>query len=582
MDSTQSSRRPDWWPDRVLEPARFPTRELALARPRAFRRDWPLVLPLATIAFILTFRLVASNSHIPPPIIEGAAIKALVAAVPYVAAAMAALAILRPWPGFLAILLLTPVWDAAQVSWYWGGPNGFQVILQTAFVLALGVGCLVSRRRPPASHSDPWPVSQPDKLALTDQLVPSGLQPIPDRPGGLRSGSTIRAVGAAALIGFIALALLSTYYSPSVSQSRLILAHGLLEPIAMGLILLGLRPGRRDLALVAIVLGVSAAIGCLINIVQTVPGSPTLALLQARRLYFSVLTYNNVGLLGELLSMVVPLIIGILLARRSFRLPRWMTALVFVALLACLAGMFLTFSKSAWLAAAVAATLLVLLAAPTWRSRTAIALAATVASAFVIPWPGLVLQSVPGLDNAYRTVMVQIEGKARFDSWNPATTSGGGSVLFRLRAAEAGLHMAVDHPILGVGLNQYHRYYMAGYAVAPASSRVNHAHSMWPELAAELGFPAMGLVALIYAAALLGLWRVYRDPPDRATRLLAVTFMAALTAWVVCATAFGTDIYRPERNMSSEVVVMAVVTAAAFALARYAGHTGGHAARTDR
>jgi hypothetical protein len=38
---------------------------------------------------------------------------------------------------------------------------------------------------------------------------------------------------------------------------------------------------------------------------------------------------------------------------------------------------------------------------------------------------------------------------------------------------------------------------------------------------------------------------------------------------VTVATAFGTDIYRPLRDMSSEVVMMAVVTAAAFALARY-------------
>jgi O-antigen ligase len=272
--------------------------------------------------------------------------------------------------------------------------------------------------------------------------------------------------------------------------------------------------------------------------------------------------------------MAVPLVIGALFARRSLRLPGWTTPLLLVALAACLAGLFLTFSKSAWLATAIAGTLLVLLAARSWRSRVAIVFAAGLVSAFVVPWPALVLQNMPGLDKSYRAVMVQIIGKSRFDSWNPATTAGEGSLMFRVRAAEAGLHMAIDYPLLGVGLNQYHRFYMAGYAISPASSHINHAHSMWPELAAELGFPAMGLVAVIYAAALLALWRLYRNPPDGVTRLLAATLIAALTAWVVSASAFGTDIYRPSRNMSSEVVMMAVVTAAAFALARYARRDG--------
>jgi hypothetical protein len=43
-------------------------------------------------------------------------------------------------------------------------------------------------------------------------------------------------------------------------------------------------------------------------------------MLQARRLSFSLLTYNNVGLLGELLAMAVPLMLGVLLARRSLRI----------------------------------------------------------------------------------------------------------------------------------------------------------------------------------------------------------------------------------------------------------------------
>jgi O-antigen ligase len=240
-----------------------------------------------------------------------------------------------------------------------------------------------------------------------------------------------------------------------------------------------------------------------------------------------------------------------------------------VAVTVCLAGLFLTFSKSAWLATSIATALMIVLAARSWRSRAAILLTAGLLSTAIVPWPALVLQFTPSLNTAYRTVMVRIVGESRFDSWNPATVAGRGSVMFRVGAAEAGLHMAVDHPILGVGLNQYHRYYMDGYGVPPTDQRIDHAHSIWPELAAEVGFPAMMLVVLIYAAALLALWRVYRDPPDSATRLIAATLMAAIVSWLIVATAFGSDIYRPARNMSSEIVMMAVLVAAAFALARY-------------
>lgn len=512
-----------------------------------------MVFGLAAIAFCVTF-IFALNVHTPSGVTETGAIRAMVSAVPLAAAALAALAIFRPWPAFLGILLLTPVWDAAQVSWY---ISGFQVILQTVFVVVLGVGCLVSRnRRRVQERAAIAPDAGPDdvtKPRLLGRFAPS-----------LSGG-----VAGLALIGFVALALASTYFSPNLLQSRSVLVHGILEPIAMGLILLALRPNRTDLALVAIALGVSAAIGSMLNIVQTVPGANSLAMLQAQRFSFSLLTYGNVGLLGELLAMAVPLLIGVLLARRSLRLPASTSVLLLLALAACLAGLFLTFSKSAWLATSIAITLLVLLASRSWKSRAAIVLSAGLLSTAVVPWPGLVLQFAPTLDDGYRSVMERIVGESRFDSWNPATVAGQGSVTFRVRTIEAGIHMAVDHPLLGVGLNQYHRYYMAGYAVGPIDKNINHAHSIWPELAAEVGFPAMALVALIYGAALLALWRVYRDPPDNATRFIAATIIAAIVSWLIVATAFGSDIFRPIRNMSSEVVMMAVLVAAAFVLARY-------------
>ncbi len=523
----------------------------AVPRPGKVRRDWRLVAAVAGLAFAFTLIVASANGHSVHGVRETAAIRIMIALVPVVAAAFVALAIFRPWPAFLGILILTPVWDSAQVSWY---ILGTQILLQTVFAVALLLGCLLSGRRRTAE------LAQPE----TEVAVPAGI--------GRRIIAALTAgrIAAAALVVFLILAFASTFRSVDVDQSGIVLLHGLLEPIAMGLVLVALRPNRIDLALAAIALGVSAAVGCLINIVQFVPGATSLAALQTNRFDFSLLTYSNVGLLGEILSMSVPLLLGTLLARRSLRLSAVTVALLVVALGVSGIGLFLTFSKSAWLATSLVSVLLLLLAARGWKSRTAIVLTAGLVSTVVVPWPALALQGVPQLNDAYRNVMVRIMGESRFDSWNPATVAGQGSVAFRVRAAESGYYMAKDHPWLGVGLMQYHYYYVRGYAVRPINTPIDHAHSLWPELAAELGFPAMFMVAVIYLAALLSLWRVYRNPPDSGTRLLAAAFAAALIGWIIVATAFGTDIYRPVRNMSSELIMMGVVTAAAFALARYA------------
>ncbi len=546
MESTEGSQLPGPGLFHHAGWAQTPPRYPDLLRPGRIRRDWPIPVAVAVAAFVVTLIIAWANAHTVPGVKETAAIRLMVSAVPLLAAAFVALAIFRPWPAFLGILILTPVWDSAQVSWY---AFDTQILLQTVFAIALLAGCLLSPRR-----SD---------LTVAAQEEGRGIRRLAGR-------ITANGIAAAGLAVFVALAFASTYYSVDVSQSRTVLLHGLLEPIAMGLVLYLLRPRRLDIALVAIALGVSAAVGCLINIVQFVPGARSLAELQSNRLDFSLLTYSNVGLLGEILAMSVPLLLGVLLARRSLRLNAVTVALLLVALAVSLAGLFLTFSKSAWLGTSFVSVLLLLLAVRSWKSRAAIVLAAGMLSTIVVPWPGLVLQGVPQLNAAYRNVMVSIIGESRFDSWNPATLAGQGSIDFRIRAAQAGYYMAKDHPWLGVGLMQYHYYYVRGYAIRPIDTHIDHAHSLWPELAAELGFPAMFMVALIYLAALLALWRVYRNPPDSGTRLLAAAYAAALIGWIIVATAFGTEIYRPVRNMSSELIMMAVVTGGAFALARYA------------
>jgi O-antigen ligase len=191
-------------------------------------------------------------------------------------------------------------------------------------------------------------------------------------------------------------------------------------------------------------------------------------------------------------------------------------------------------------------------------------------SAFVVPWPALVLQASPTLETAYSTVMIKMVGASRYYSWDPSMLSGRGSLVERFLATEAAVEMAVNHPALGIGLDQFKTQYVDTYKTPQAHLDLDSAHTFWPEVAAELGIPALALVVLIFALAMLALWRVYRAPPDQMTRLLALTLLASLVAWMLVATVFAGDMYRPWRNMSSDFVMMAVLVAAAFALSRQA------------
>ena len=90
-----------------------------------------------------TFIIAALNQHAPYDIVAGEAARVVAGIVPLIAAGVAGLAVLRPRIGLLAMLLVTPLVDVAQISWTVGS---VQVIDQTLFVVALGLGLLLYER----------------------------------------------------------------------------------------------------------------------------------------------------------------------------------------------------------------------------------------------------------------------------------------------------------------------------------------------------------------------------------------------------------------------------------------------------
>ena len=526
------------------------------------RRAWAGRLTASFVAApavaLGTFIIAALNQHAPYDIVAGEAARVVAGIVPLIAAGVAGLAVLRPRIGLLAMLLVTPLVDVAQISWTVGS---VQVIDQTLFVVALGLGLLLNeldrRSSAAAGAADP---------ACRTYGRPVGAD------SGLRSRLSLPVVALGAALAMIAIATLSTAMSPNVGQSSAVLLHGIVEPFLVAAALIVLRPTRRDLVQLLIVLSISVALGGLMNMIQSIPAMGTIGQMQLdrNRLLFSRITYFNVGLFGEMLAMTTPLLLALLLAvrKRYLRLPRPVVALLLAAVPLDVASLFLTFTKSAYLASFGGCLVLLLLFVHGWRRRSAILLAVTLASAVVIPWPALVLQAAPPLNQAYRSAMVAVVGQSRFDSWNPSTPTGKGSVMERWYATQAGIKMAIDHPLLGISLDQFGTEYAAEYKPAQAHLDLDWAHSMLPEVAAELGFPALILDLFIYAAAMFVAWRVYRSPPDRLARLLAAALLATMVAWQIAGTAFAGDMYRPWRNMASDYVTMMVLVTAAFALYR--------------
>jgi len=461
----------------------------------------------ATAATLLVF---AFDEHAPYDIQAGPVARVVAGLVPLLAAAVAGYAVLRPWRGFLAVLILTPVFDVAQVSLNVGP---VQVISQTLFVgvLALGVA-LRGPRSGEASVAAPVPPSPPSPLAETSAAPRSWGAPIsPDRVAGV------------AVVALLALATLSTAVSPDRTTSATILLHGILEPAAMAFLLLALRPRRRDLAVVAVVLAISVGLGGLLNMLQSIPAMKSLAVMQDDRLYFSRITYFNVGLFGEMLAMAMPILLAALAAHRYLHLRRAVLVLLVAAIVVSLASLFLTFSKSAYLATFGGSLLLVLLIVHSWRRRASIVLAACLLSTVLIPWPAFFLQVLPPIEQAYRNAMVSLMGESRYDSWNPSTLSGQGSLLERWYATRAGIEMAIDHPLLGIGLDQFQTQYVAGrYKPPQAQLNLDWAHSMYPEAAAELGLPALAAELRELLGPNPDRWlRDDGDPQRAATDLLA-------------------------------------------------------------
>ncbi len=103
------------------------------------------------------------------------------------------------------------------------------------------------------------------------------------------------------------------------------------------------------------------------------------------------------------------------------------------------------------------------------------------------------------------------------------------SVTERLRIWEAGWEMFRQHPVLGVGVGNYHNRVDDHNTDLP---RQRAAHNNYVQMIAEAGFPGLVLYVSLFAGTLVVLWQVGSiagpDWPGPAARMLAASIVAYL------------------------------------------------------
>jgi hypothetical protein len=455
------------------------------------------------------------------------------AVVACVAPLVAALAVVRPWEGLLTWVAVMPLLLIPRVQ-VTSGP--VQVTLTTILLAAVVIGMTFESRR-----GHPVDLFKSGRLTRVAWLVAAVLSAI----------SIASVIVSTDLVGGLPIAL-----------------HGVIEPVVLAAIVITLRPNLRRLGWLVLALSTSVAAASVYSVlrISKVATSPTEV--AAQRLQLAHFTYYNVGIYGDMLAMALPLLVVVLFARGWLGLPRWSVVLLLAGLLFSLIGLYETFSKSAWIGALAAIVLVVALVSRTWPQRVAALGAGLLLAAFVVPYPLYLTRALglsTGSSNPYVSAVSSFQG-GRLSSWNPDSSEGEVSISERVLATEAAIRMAVDHPLLGVGLGRFGvEYASPRYHPQSATRALGSAHDFLPNIAAELGLPAATLVLVAFVGASIAVARAYLSGKGL-TRLLAVGLGGAILGFLVVGATFGVDLYRPYRVMNADVLFAGLLVAAALSL----------------
>ena len=152
----------------------------------------------------------------------------------------------------------------------------------------------------------------------------------------------------------------------------------------------------------------------------------------------------------------------------------WLKRIALISLVASIAGLFGCFGRGAFLVSALVAPIYLFFY---FRSSKKLAVGIL---AILVLLGGTIASSPQYVDRLSTT----------FD------TKTNMSNLGRIWVWKSSLDMYLDHPINGVGLNNWGRYYRSGYQYSEETQNLSHAHSNYMQLLAETG--NIGFIAFLY------------------------------------------------------------------------------------
>lgn len=182
--------------------------------------------------------------------------------------------------------------------------------------------------------------------------------------------------------------------------------------------------------------------------------------------------------------------------------------LTFLAiLLLCLAGWWLTYSRSSWMGMAMMVLISMLLVSRPTRILALIG--GTV---------GFVLLATHGF--SLSAVIETVEGLATLKSASKTAgvTSGSESLTWRQENWAAAFSMWAQNPVTGVGIEQSNpnmTRYLADDALAHVYIGTASPHNMFLMIASEGGTPSIVLFVTMWLMAVYGVWRAWDDPALR-------------------------------------------------------------------
>ncbi len=312
--------------------------------------------------------------------------------------------------------------------------------------------------------------------------------------GGRRQEVTVLDWGVVALVGVGAASLLwAEHLREAAREFRTVVLEG---AIFYGLLRVMVR-GRRDVWRVTDAWLLGAAGIALVGLCQWLLGENLIAAEGVWRVKGFYGSPNNLALyLGRALPGGIALALW-----GQDRRRRWFWGL---AALLMAAALFLTYSRGAWLVGVPAA--LLFLAA--MRGRRALVMAAG----------GLLVAAL---------VVVLGMGTGRLTSLLDRSE---GTTFFRLQLWRSSLTMIRDHPLLGVGLDNFLYQYRTRYVLPTAWEEFNlsHPHNLVLDFWLRLGLPGLAVLLWLLAAFFRTGFRAYRHLPAGDQRLLVLSLMAGM------------------------------------------------------